>query len=226
MSTVAGPARAPDRRGHPAGQLTAVVALTPLTGRPDRGGPARLGLLAGAGRPDLAARPPRVRRAAARVRSPMLPLPLLRLPTLAAGSLVGLPNNLASTASCAATACTCSRSGGTPLVRRRVAPMSAQAMRTLRWPRRWPRCRPVTGMCCCSSPGAAELSGGVAGAGSPVGTVRSGLPGPRTARRTGRYILTRDHNHNDMSSHPPPRCRTGCGPRQAGRRTIPRPPRP
>ena len=32
------------------------------------------------------------------------------------------------------------------------ADVTAQAMRTL-LDARWPRCRPVTGMCCCSSPG-------------------------------------------------------------------------
>ena len=34
-----------------------------------------------------------------------------------------------------------------------AADVTAQAMHTRCWAGRWPRCRPVTGTCCCSSPG-------------------------------------------------------------------------
>ena len=95
MSTVAAPAGVPDRRGDPAGQLTAVLALTALTGGLIEAGPHGwaswpvLGglIVAALGGAAFVA-------TAHRVRSPMLPLPLLRRPTLSAGSLVGLLINL------------------------------------------------------------------------------------------------------------------------------------
>jgi len=95
ISTGAAPDGARDRRADPAGQLTAIVALTALTGGLIEAGPhgwaswpvaAGLTVAALAAAGFLA-----VQR---RVRSPMLPLPLLRRPTLAAGSLVGLFINL------------------------------------------------------------------------------------------------------------------------------------
>jgi DHA2 family methylenomycin A resistance protein-like MFS transporter len=92
---VAGPAGIRDRRADPAGQLTAVVALTALTAGLIEAGPhgwaswpvaAGLIIAAGAAVAFVAAE----RRAA----SPMLPLPLLGRPALSAGSAVGLLINL------------------------------------------------------------------------------------------------------------------------------------
>ena len=92
---VATPAGARDRRGDPAGQLTAIVALTALTGGLIEAGPhgwASWPVLGGLVVAVLAAAAfVAVQR---RVRSPMLPLPLLRRPTLSAGSVVGLLINL------------------------------------------------------------------------------------------------------------------------------------
>jgi len=95
MGTAAAPAGARDRRGDPAGQLFAIVALTALTGGLIEAGPhgwASWPVLAGLVVAALAAAAfVAVQR---RVRSPMLPLPLLRRPTLSAGSVVGLLINL------------------------------------------------------------------------------------------------------------------------------------
>jgi DHA2 family methylenomycin A resistance protein-like MFS transporter len=92
---VAGPAGSRDRRADPAGQLTAVVALTALTAGLIEAGPhgwaswpVAAGLIIAAG---AAAAFVAVERRAA---SPMLPLPLLRRPALSAGSAVGLLINL------------------------------------------------------------------------------------------------------------------------------------
>jgi DHA2 family methylenomycin A resistance protein-like MFS transporter len=89
------PAGAPDRRGDPAGQLTAILALTALTAALIEAGPhgwaswpVAAGLaIAAAGTAAFIA-------AQRRARSPMLPLPLLRRPALSGGSVVGLLINL------------------------------------------------------------------------------------------------------------------------------------
>ena len=91
---VAAPEGARDRRGDPAGQLTAIVALTALTGGLIEAGPHGWASWPVAGGLIVAALAAAAFLATAhRVHSPMLPLPLLR-PTLSAGSLVGLLINL------------------------------------------------------------------------------------------------------------------------------------
>jgi MFS transporter, DHA2 family, methylenomycin A resistance protein len=92
---VAAPDGVPDRHGDPAGQLTAIVALTALTGGLIEAGPhgwASWPVLGGLTVAALAAAA--FVATAHRVSSPMLPLPLLRRPTLSAGSTVGLLINL------------------------------------------------------------------------------------------------------------------------------------
>ena len=92
---VTAPAGARDRRGDPAGQLTAVVALTALTGgliEADPHGWASWPVAGGLLVATLAAAG--FLATAHRARSPMLPLALLRRPTLRPGSLVGLLINL------------------------------------------------------------------------------------------------------------------------------------
>ncbi len=92
---VASPLGQRDRRGDPIGQITAIVALTALVTGLIQAGPhgwaswpvaAGLALAAAAAAVFIAAQ--------SRVRSPMLPLPLLRRPALSGGSVVGLLINL------------------------------------------------------------------------------------------------------------------------------------
>jgi MFS transporter, DHA2 family, methylenomycin A resistance protein len=90
---VAAPVGARDRRGDPAGQLTAIVALTALTGGLIEAGPhgwASWPVLGGLIVAALAAAA--FVAVQHRVSSPMLPL--LRRPTLSGGSVVGLLINL------------------------------------------------------------------------------------------------------------------------------------
>lgn len=92
---VAAPDGARDRRGDPVGQLTAIVALTALTGGLIEAGPhgwASWPVLGGLAVAALAAAA--FVAAQRRVHSPMLPLPMLRQPTLSGGSVVGLLINL------------------------------------------------------------------------------------------------------------------------------------
>ena len=92
---VASPLGQRDRRGDPIGQITAIVALTALIAGLIEAGPhgwaswpVAAGLaIAAAGTAAFVA-------AQRRVRSPMLPLPLLRRPALSGGSVVGLLINL------------------------------------------------------------------------------------------------------------------------------------
>ncbi len=111
---VASPPGAGDRRGDPVGQLTAIVTLTALTAGLIEAGPhgwaswpvaAGLVIAAGGAAAFVAAQH--------RVRSPMLPLPLLRRPACRGAASWGCSSTWASTASCSRTACISSRSGGT-----------------------------------------------------------------------------------------------------------------
>ena len=92
---VASPLGQRDRRGDPIGQITAIVTLTALVAGLIKAGPhgwaswpvaAGLAIAAAAATAFVAAQ--------RRVRSPMLPLPLLRRPALSGGSAVGLLINL------------------------------------------------------------------------------------------------------------------------------------
>ena len=92
---VAAPAGTRDRRGDPAGQLAAIVALTALTAGLIEAGPhgwASWPVAVGLAVSAVAA--VAFVAAARRAAFPMLPLPLLRRPALSAGSAVGLLINL------------------------------------------------------------------------------------------------------------------------------------
>jgi DHA2 family methylenomycin A resistance protein-like MFS transporter len=92
---VASPCGARDRRGDPLGQITAIAALTALTAGLIEAGPhGWTSWPVAAGLVIAAAGAAAFMAAQHRVRSPMLPLPLLRRPALSGGSLVGLLINL------------------------------------------------------------------------------------------------------------------------------------
>ena len=92
---VASPAGQRDRRGDPIGQITAIVALTALVaGLIEAGQQGWVSWPVAAGLAIAAAGTAAFVAAQRRVRSPMLPLPLLRRPALSGGSIVGLLINL------------------------------------------------------------------------------------------------------------------------------------
>ena len=92
---VASPRGQPDRRGDPIGQITAIVALTALIAGLIEAGPRGwVSWPVAAGLAVAAAGTVAFVAAQRRVRSPMLPLALLRRPALSGGSVVGLLINL------------------------------------------------------------------------------------------------------------------------------------